>query len=135
MPYKTQEQKTAHMRRYRARKRDEYNAYMREYNSKRKKEDSDFIEKQREYSRKKYLKKRQNYFTVYYLPEEHYVGMTNCLKRRLSAHKSQGKIIDGWEVVANFKRAVDAHLFETRLHCMGYEGFFVGNFKILEYND
>jgi len=135
MPYKTQEQATARMRRYRAENREKYNAYIREYNKKRKSNDPNFIKKEKEYYRRKYLKMRQDYFTVYYLPEEHYVGMTNCLKKRLREHENQGKIIDGWEIIANFKRAVDAHLYETKLHCIGYHGFFVGNFKKLEYND
>ena len=67
------------------------------------------------------------YYTVYYLPEHHYVGMTNYLKRRMREHKKKGKIIEGYEVVGRYKTAIQAHLYETMLHAMGYEGFKYGN--------
>ena len=67
------------------------------------------------------------YYTVYYLPEHHYVGMTNYLKRRMKEHKQKGKIIEGYEVVGRYNTAIQAHLYETMLHAMGYEGFTYGN--------
>ena len=67
------------------------------------------------------------YYTVYYLPEHHYVGMTNSFKRRISEHKRKGKIIKGYEVVGRYKSQIQAHLYETMLHAMGYEGFRYGN--------
>jgi hypothetical protein len=62
-------------------------------------------------------------YTVYYLPEEHYVGMTKDLMQRMRDHKKKGKIVEGYEVVARFTSAKQAHLMETRLHIMGYHGF------------
>ena len=60
---------------------------------------------------------------VYYLPEEHYVGMASDLKRRLNTHRRGGRIIENYEIIAKFERAVDAHFFETHLHIRGYYGF------------
>jgi len=78
--------------------------------------------KDRGHSKRKRYK--NGYYTVYYLPEHHYVGMTNALKNRLQEHRSKnGRITVGYEVIATFERAVDAHWFETTLHAMGYHGF------------
>ena len=66
---------------------------------------------------------KDGYYSVYYLPEEHYVGMTNNVKSRMDYHKSNGKITEGLEIIAKFERAVDAHLFETMLHQRDYNGF------------
>lgn len=78
--------------------------------------------KSRGHSKK--VRHHDGHFTVYYLPEHHYIGMTNALKNRLQEHRSKnGRITDGYEIVATFDRAVDAHLMETKLHAMGYDGF------------
>jgi predicted GIY-YIG superfamily endonuclease len=104
-----------------------WNAYMREYNKK--SYDSD---KESDRKRKKYLRDLDGYFYIYYLPEEHYIGMTNCVHKRIKNHDISGKIVNDYEILARFKRQVDAHLFETKLHAMDYNGFFVGNYnKIL----
>lgn len=107
-----------------AEQKTKWNAYMREYNRK----NYDPV-KEKVRSQKKYSNNRTEGFSVYYLPEEHYVGMTNNLNRRLSHHKHTGKIIDNFEIVCYFKRQVDAHLYETWLHAMGYHGFFVGHYN------
>lgn len=79
-----------------------------------------------------YFKKKRfhdGHFTVYYLPEHHYVGMTNALRNRLQEHRSRkGRFTDGYEIIATFDRAVDAHLMETALHAMGYNGFYYKTF-------
>ena len=62
-------------------------------------------------------------YTVYYIPEEHYVGISNNPINRMSKHKHLGKIIDGWEVLYSFENPILAHLMETRLHLMGYNGY------------
>jgi hypothetical protein len=67
---------------------------------------------------------RDPFFSVYYIPEHHYVGMTNSIKYRMQEHKTKGKIVDGYEVIGTYERAVDAHLVETTLHTMGYFGFY-----------
>jgi hypothetical protein len=62
-------------------------------------------------------------YTVYYLPEHHYVGMTKDVECRIRDHNKKGKITDGYEIIARFKDPKLAHLMETRLHIMGYNGF------------
>jgi hypothetical protein len=101
-----------------------WNAYMRLYNKK-----NYNREKESDRQSKKYAKSRDEYFSVYYLPEEHYVGMTNNIKNRMKDHRCSGKFIDDFEILATFEKQVDAHLFETLLHSMDYNGFFVGNTK------
>ena len=67
--------------------------------------------------------RRDGFYSVYYLPEEHYVGYTNRFKQRLAEHRSKkNRITEGATVIAKFESA-DAHLFETRLHQRGYLGF------------
>lgn len=81
----------------------------------------------------KYFKKRKRvndgHFSVYYLPEHHYVGMTNSIKNRMIEHRSKNnRFTDGYEIIATFDKAVDAHLMETKLHTMGYYGFYYKTF-------
>lgn len=99
------------------------------------KPDDDFGWKEKNKSRKSECKScfkerritwRKSYETdycVYYLPEEHWIGMSKNLKTRLNNHKSMGRITDGVEVLCYFKRRVDAHLLETMFHQRGYNGF------------
>jgi hypothetical protein len=82
-------------------------------------------QKYKDYS-KAYREKRANEYpgyAVYYIPEEHYVGMSNDIYSRMSKHKHLGKIIDGWEVLICFENPIRAHLMETQLHLMGYNGY------------
>lgn len=69
------------------------------------------------------LKHKTKECIVYYLPEEHYVGITNNLRFRMKAHRQKGKITEGYEVIAKFERSVDAHLLETMFHMRNYNGF------------
>ena len=78
--------------------------------------------KRKEYWRKK--SESDGLFSVYYLPEEHYVGITGCVWQRMRDHRNKGKkITEGYEIIAKFERAVDAHLMETLFHVRGYNGF------------
>ena len=61
--------------------------------------------------------------SVYYLPEEHYVGMTNNVRERMTRHRNLGKITEGYEILAVFERRVDAAWFEVQLHQRDYYGF------------
>ena len=81
------------------------------------------LEKQRILGKKYYDRMTSNGYFVYYLPEEHYIGMTNYLKRRMYQHRKKGKCTEGMEIVACFERSVDAHWFETMLHQRGYLGY------------
>ncbi len=62
------------------------------------------------------------YTYVYYLPEEHYVGMTTRLYKRMRDHGIT-KITESMEVLGKFEREVDAHMFETMFHMRGYNGY------------
>lgn len=62
---------------------------------------------------------------LYYLPEDHYVGITTCkqFNVRMHQHRTNGKYTIDVEILGFYKRRVDAHLHETMLHCIGYYGF------------
>ena len=62
---------------------------------------------------------------VYYLPEEHYIGITSNknLWRRMHQHRRDGHHTLDVEIVAFYKKRVNAHLVETMLHAHGYNGF------------
>ena len=66
---------------------------------------------------------RDGFYSVYYLPEHHYVGMTNCIKNRMQEHRRKGKITNGFEIIGRYDRAVDAHFAETFFHTIDYIGF------------
>lgn len=66
---------------------------------------------------------QNNMSVCYYLPEEHYIGITRNFRNRLSKHKTMGKITEGAEIVAYFERSVDAHYLETLFHMRGYRGY------------
>lgn len=62
-------------------------------------------------------------YSVYYIPEEHYIGMSKNVYSRMIKHNHLGKIIDGWEVIESFENPIRAHLMETQFHLMGYNGY------------
>ncbi len=62
-------------------------------------------------------------YSVYYLPEEHYIGMSKNVYSRIIKHRHLGKIVEGYEVLLSFDNPIEAHLMETRLHLMGYNGY------------
>ena len=76
----------------------------------------------RRWHQRKFAESKDGYTYVYYLPEEHYVGITTSISNRMKSHK-RTKIVDGMEILARFERHVDAHLFETMLHQRGYNGY------------
>jgi len=74
---------------------------------------------------KRNRRKSDGHYSVYYLPEHHYVGMTNCVHIRMQEHRLKSKrLTEGYEIIGVYKNAVDAHLTETFLHSMGYKGFY-----------
>ena len=82
----------------------------------------------------RYTRKRERindgHYSVYYLPEHHYVGMTNCVYIRMQEHRLKNKrFTEGYEIIGVYKNAVDAHLTETFLHSMGYKGFYYKGIK------
>ena len=87
------------------------------------------IERRKNYSKNYYLEviKDKWYgsktYYVYYLPQHHYIGMTKHLKQRMHLHYHSDRFVNDFEIVGEYKTAVEAHLVETQLHYMGYEGF------------
>ena len=61
-------------------------------------------------------------YTLYYLKEEHYVGITDSVKRRMRVHKSLGKYTEDVEVICKFKTKREALDAEGLLHSVGYNG-------------
>ena len=51
------------------------------------------------HNKKHYSKKLDGYYSVYYLPEEHYCGVTNCVEIRIKDHEKSGKNTEGWKVL------------------------------------
>ena len=73
--------------------------------------------------KRRYANNRTDTYSVYYLPEEHYVGMTNAPLNRIQRHKSDGKDIEGFTVLREFNNPFDAHIYETQWHSIGARGF------------
>ena len=62
-------------------------------------------------------------YTVYYLKEEHYAGMTSNLTYRLRHHKSvHNRHIEDVEVIGKYETKEGALRVEAALHSMGYLG-------------
>ena len=67
--------------------------------------------------------KKDGLYTVYYLKEEHYVGMTSNLTYRLNNHKSHhNRHIEDVEIIGKYKTKKEATRVEAALHAMGYLG-------------
>lgn len=82
-------------------------------------------EQRLEYSREYNRKRGEEYpgYALYYIPEEHYIGITNNVYTRMNKHKHLGKIIDGWEVIQCYDNPIEAHFHETLFHLIGYNGY------------
>ena len=63
------------------------------------------------------------FYTLYYLKEEHYIGITNQPTIRMYTHKSRGKHVSNYESVATFKTKRAALDAEAICHdILGYKG-------------
>ena len=65
---------------------------------------------------------KDNFFTIYYLPEEHYVGITNQPIIRMRNQRWNGKITTDWEVVTIVETRTEALKIESFMHSLGYIG-------------
>jgi len=66
---------------------------------------------------------KDDHYTVYYLPEEHYAGMTSRLTHRLNFHKNNyNRHIENVEIVGKYETKAEATRVEAALHSMGYLG-------------
>jgi len=66
---------------------------------------------------------KDGYYTVYYLKEEHYVGMTSSVHTRLQNHKNNhNRHIEDVEIIGKYETKREALRVEAALHSMGYLG-------------
>ena len=76
----------------------------------------------------KYLAKwRSNdildYYIVYYLPKEHYIGITNQPKQRMADHKCHhNRDVTDWRIMYCSESKYEARLVENRFHDLGFNG-------------
>ena len=68
-------------------------------------------------------------YTLYYLKEEHYVGVTNQYKFRLLNHKKNGRHILDFEPIYKYKTKREALDAEKYLHSIGYNGVNINSTK------
>ena len=67
--------------------------------------------------------KDMNKYTIYYLPEHHYIGMTCRLPERIREHRnSHNRITEGYEVMMDNLTKEKATYLENYLHSIGYNG-------------
>jgi predicted GIY-YIG superfamily endonuclease len=77
-----------------------------------------------------YESKKDGLYTVYLLPEENYVGMTNNLYRRLEHHKSKHKRdVSDVKILGKYHTKDEALVTEARYHNEGYKGRNWGEFQ------
>ena len=65
---------------------------------------------------------KDEFYTIYYLKEEHYVGVTNQPKIRMQNQKRNGKHVLDYEVVTTVKTKREALDIESLLHKLNYNG-------------
>lgn len=73
---------------------------------------------------KKYYSKKPGYYSIYYLPEENYCGLTSMyLPDRIDHHRKKGRNIDNWRILFCSADKTEAYhteaLFQSTL---GMEG-------------
>ena len=71
---------------------------------------------------RQYRAKRYKTTHVYYLPEEHYIGITKDITTRMSQHRGIGRHTEDMIVLCSFKRRIDAKFLEVQFHMRGYNG-------------
>ena len=69
------------------------------------------------------LRQKTPYYSIYFLPEYNYVGMTNWLENRISVHKSQdNRKINIVKVLGKVNSKKDCAIIESLFHKSGFEG-------------
>lgn len=61
-------------------------------------------------------KQKLDHYIVYYLPNEHYCGVTNQPHKRMHNHKREGKNIENWRVLYTSTDRKTAHYYEAMFH-------------------
>jgi hypothetical protein len=112
MPFKKKEEKREYDKKYREANKEKIAARGKLWR-----------EANKEYSKAWNESKKDGLYTVYYLKEEHYAGMTSNLTYRLYEHKSEhSRHIEYVEVIGKYKTKAEAIRVEAALHAMGYNG-------------
>jgi hypothetical protein len=65
---------------------------------------------------------KDDFYTMYYIPQHHYIGITNQPIIRIRNHSSVGRITTGYEVVSTFETKREALDAEKYMHSIGYCG-------------
>ncbi len=131
MPYKnpnSPEAKASAKRRkdkYNSKNRDKNAEYSRKY-----RETNAGYKANKSINDKAFAERNRQTTEVYYLPEEHYIGITHYVPARMSSHRYKGKITEGYEIIASFERHVDAAMLELMFHQRGYNGYKYDNYRI-----
>ena len=78
---------------------------------------------------KRKAKRDVGYYTVYYLPKEHYCGITKMnVEYRMHQHKSKGKNVEGWRVMFCSEDKLEAYHYESLYHgVLGVNGLLINN--------
>ena len=63
-----------------------------------------------------------DYYSVYLLPNENYVGQTKCVRMRMHKHKSDGNNIEDYKILHTFSTREEALEKEAEYHSKGYKG-------------
>ena len=123
MPYKDPQERKDYAKRYRAANKEKLAALSKNW---RESNEEAIKEKKRLYNESL----KDDFYTLYYLPEEHYIGVTCRPRIRLKKHRIESnRITEGHEVVATFETKKEALRVERFMHdCLGYNG------KNLNYN-
>ena len=114
------EERLEYAKKHREANRDMYKASSRKYRLANK----EIVNAKNKLTAKKYKDaQKDGYYTVYYLKEEHYVGMTTILQQRLSKHKTfHNRHIEDVEIIGKYETKEEATRVEAALHAMGYLG-------------
>ena len=74
------------------------------------------VEEKKEYHRQKSKRHKLDHYIVYYLPEEHYCGITENPHKRMILHRSRGLDTEGWRVLYASEDLADARNHENLFH-------------------
>ena len=114
------EERLEYAKKHREANRDMYKASSRKYRLANK----EVINAKNKLTAKKYKDaQKDGLYTVYYLKEDHYVGMTTILQQRLCKHKTvHNRHIKDVEIIGKYQTKAGALKVEAALHSMGYLG-------------
>ena len=111
----TKEYRAAYMKEYAKKNRHKYVHLSRKWQKKNK-------DKVRATQQAREERTLLDYYVIYYLPNEHYCGVSNNPKRRMDQHKAMGKDIEGWKVLQTAETKIEALAIECEFHLMGMNG-------------